>query len=60
VCVSGRYIVYFTGLWAHFDAIDRNHDGRLDATEFLAGCRSALSCVFSPVPARAGIAAALS
>eukprot|EP01047_Picozoa_sp_COSAG01_P132473 COSAG01_NODE_62348_length_285_cov_0.731183_1_plen_56_part_01 len=40
---SGRYIVYFTGLWAHFDAIDRNHDGRLDAHEFLAGCRYALS-----------------
>ena len=33
------YLVYFNNLWAKFDAIDRNHDRRLDATEFAAGCK---------------------
>jgi hypothetical protein len=33
-----KYLVYFNNLWSKFDAIDRNHDRRLNSMEFAAGC----------------------
>ena len=32
------YIVYFNNLWHKFEEIDSDHDRRVDATEFAAGC----------------------
>ena len=32
-----KYIIYFNELWEKFDAIDTNHDHRLDLAEFSAG-----------------------
>lgn len=34
-----KYIVYFNGLWDTFEAIDANHDHRLNKEEFAAGCQ---------------------
>jgi Ca2+-binding EF-hand superfamily protein len=33
-----RYIVYFNNLWEKFEEIDSDHDRRLSADEFAAGC----------------------
>jgi hypothetical protein len=33
-----RYIVYFNNLWHKFEEIDSDHDRRLSADEFAAGC----------------------
>lgn len=33
-----KYILYFNRLWDEFDAIDMNHDHRLDMHEFYRGC----------------------
>ena len=33
------YIVYFNGLWDTFEAIDSNHDHRLNKEEFATGCQ---------------------
>ena len=32
------YMVYFNNLWHKFEEIDSDHDRRVDATEFAAGC----------------------
>ena len=33
-----KYILFFNRLWDEFDAIDTNHDHRLDVDEFRKGC----------------------
>ena len=33
-----QYMVYFNNLWHRFEAIDSDHDRRLDLGEFTAGC----------------------
>ena len=33
-----KYILFFNRLWNEFDAIDTNHDHRLDVDEFRKGC----------------------
>jgi Ca2+-binding EF-hand superfamily protein len=34
-----QYMVYFNNLWHKFEAIDSDHDRRLDLGEFTAGCK---------------------
>ena len=34
-----QYMVYFNNLWHKFEAIDSDHDRRLDLAEFTAGCQ---------------------
>ena len=33
-----RFIVYFNNLWHKFEEVDSDHDRRIDAQEFAAGC----------------------
>lgn len=34
-----QYMVYFNNMWHKFEAIDSDHDRRLDLAEFAAGCK---------------------
>ena len=36
--LNNRYMVYFNNLWHKFEEIDSDHDRRINAEEFAAGC----------------------
>ena len=47
-----RYLVYFNQLWDEFEAMDVDHDRRIEVDEFMTGCK-AVGLKISPAEAEA-------